>query len=40
METIQAKKDNKEISTPEIEAQESAVQDLMEQLRKSLEMTG
>lgn len=40
METIQAKKENREISTPEIAAQESAVQDLMEQLRKSLELTG
>jgi DNA end-binding protein Ku len=40
METIKAKSENKEISMPEIEAQESAVQDLMEQLKKSLEMTG
>lgn len=40
METIQAKLANREIGAPEIEAQESAVMDLMEQLRKSLEMTG
>ena len=40
MTTVQAKLANKEVSVPEIEAQESAVQDLMEQLRKSLEMTG
>jgi DNA end-binding protein Ku len=39
-EIIKAKSENKEISTPAIEAQESAVQDLMEQLKKSLEMTG
>ncbi len=40
MEAIQAKLAHREIGVPEIEAQESAVKDLMEQLRKSLEMTG
>lgn len=39
-EIIKAKSENKENSTPEIEAQESTVQDLMEQLKKSLDMTG
>ena len=39
-EIIKAKSENKEVSIPEIKAQESAVQDLMEQLKKSLEMTG
>ncbi len=39
-ETIKAKSENREVSAPEIEAQESAVQDLMDQLKKSLEMTG
>jgi DNA end-binding protein Ku len=39
-ETIKAKSKNKKIRAPEIKAQESAVQDLMEQLKKSLEMTG
>lgn len=40
MEAIQAKLMNREVGVPEIAAQESAVKDLMEQLRKSLEMTG
>ena len=39
-EIIKAKSENKEVSMPEIKAQESAVQDLMEQLKKSLELTG
>ncbi len=39
-EIIMAKSENKEVSIPEIKAQESAVQDLMEQLKKSLELTG
>jgi DNA end-binding protein Ku len=40
MATVQAKLANREVDVPEIAAQESAVKDLMEQLRKSLEMTG
>ncbi|MBM9603705.1 non-homologous end joining protein Ku [Desulfopila inferna] len=39
-EIIKAKSENREISTEQVEAQESAVQDLMEQLKKSLEKAG
>ncbi len=37
--TIKAKTENKEVGEPEIEAQESTVQNLMEQLKKTLEKT-